>query len=92
MLRSLEEPETLDVLGLGAVRDAFSEMLSPGTSTIQTRLRPSTGIGSNRCFKSVHPARVDELRPESLDLLRPDVLGQVDTLYAFDDCSVPDLI
>ena len=39
MLRSLEEPETLDVLGLGAVRDAFSEMLSPGTSTIQTRLR-----------------------------------------------------
>ena len=39
LLRSLEEPETLDVLGLGAVRDAFSEMLSPGTSTIQTRLR-----------------------------------------------------
>ena len=39
MLRSLEEPETLDVLGLGAVRDAFSEMLSPGTSTIQARLR-----------------------------------------------------
>ena len=39
MLRSLEEPETLDVLGLGAVRDAFSEMLCPGTSTIQTRLR-----------------------------------------------------
>ena len=39
LLRSLEEPGTLDVLGLGAVRDAFSEMLSPGTSTIQTRLR-----------------------------------------------------
>ena len=39
MLRSLEEPDTLDVLGLGAVRDAFSDMLSPGTSTVQTRLR-----------------------------------------------------
>lgn len=39
LLRSLEEPSTLDVLGLGTVRDAFSEMLSPGTSTIQTRLR-----------------------------------------------------
>ena len=38
-LRALEEPATLDVLGLGVVRDAFSEMLSPGTSTIQTRLR-----------------------------------------------------
>ena len=30
---------TLDPLGLGSVRDAFSAMLSPGTSTIQTRLR-----------------------------------------------------
>ena len=39
LLRSLEEPTTLDVLGLGTIRDAFSEMLSPGTSTIQTRLR-----------------------------------------------------
>lgn len=39
LLRSLEEPGTLDALGLGAVRDAFSSMLSPGTSTIQTRLR-----------------------------------------------------
>lgn len=39
LLRSLEEPGTLDALGLGSVRDAFSAMLSPGTSTIQTRLR-----------------------------------------------------
>ena len=39
LLRSLEEPSTLDVLGLGTVRDAFSDLLSPGTSTVQTRLR-----------------------------------------------------
>ena len=39
LLRSLEEPGTLDPLGLGSVRDAFAWMLSPGTSTIQTRLR-----------------------------------------------------
>ena len=39
LLRSLEEPGTLDALGLGSVRDAFSSILSPGTSTIQTRLR-----------------------------------------------------
>ena len=39
LLRSLEEPGTLDALGLGSVRDAFSSLLSPGTSTIQTRLR-----------------------------------------------------
>ena len=39
LLRSLEEPGTLDELGLGTVRDAFSELLSPGTSTVHTRLR-----------------------------------------------------
>lgn len=39
LLRSLEEPGTLDELGLGTVRDAFSDLLSPGTSTVQTRLR-----------------------------------------------------
>ena len=39
LLRALQEPATLDVLGLGSVRDAFSEMLHPGTSYVQTRLR-----------------------------------------------------
>ena len=39
LIRALEEPATLDNLGLGAVRDAFSAQLSPGTSTLQTRLR-----------------------------------------------------
>ena len=39
LLRSLQEPSTLDVLGLGTIRDALADMLSPGTSTVQTRLR-----------------------------------------------------
>ena len=39
LLKSLEEPSTLDVLGLGSIRDAFADMLTPGTSTVQTRLR-----------------------------------------------------
>ena len=39
LLRSLQEPTTLDVLGLGSIRDAFSQMLHPGTSYIQTKLR-----------------------------------------------------
>ena len=39
LLRSLEAPSTLDVLGLGTIRDAFADMLSPGTSTVHTRLR-----------------------------------------------------
>lgn len=39
LLRAFEEPGTLDPIGLGSIRDAFSELLSPGTSTVQTRLR-----------------------------------------------------
>jgi hypothetical protein len=35
----LREPSTVDELGLGAVRDAFADLLVPGTSTIQTRAR-----------------------------------------------------
>lgn len=31
------ERETVDELGIGSVRDAFSDLLFPGTSTIQTR-------------------------------------------------------
>ena len=39
LIRALQEPGTLDPLGLGSVRDAFSDLLAPGVSTIQTRLR-----------------------------------------------------
>ena len=38
-IRALEEPSTLDPLGLGSIRDAFSDLIAPGTSTIHTRLR-----------------------------------------------------
>src|SRR5512138_1064172 len=33
------DDETRDELGLGTIRDAFSDLLFPGTSTIQTRAR-----------------------------------------------------
>lgn len=39
LLRAFEEPGTLDPLGFGAIRDVFSNLFAPGTSTIQTRLR-----------------------------------------------------
>jgi hypothetical protein len=39
VLALFEERETRDELGLGAIRDSFSDHLFPGTSTIQTRLR-----------------------------------------------------
>lgn len=39
LMRALSEPGTFDPLGLGFVRDGFSDLLAPGVSTIQTRLR-----------------------------------------------------
>jgi hypothetical protein len=38
-LALFQESETRDELGLGTLRDAFSDALFPGTSTIQTRLK-----------------------------------------------------
>ncbi len=39
ILALFQEKESRDELGLGSIRDAFSDQLFPGTSTIQTRLR-----------------------------------------------------
>ena len=39
IIRMFEEPGTRDELGIGPLRDAFSELLFPGTSVIQTRAR-----------------------------------------------------
>jgi len=39
VVRLFQEQETLDELGVGTIRDAFSDHFFPGTSTIQTRAR-----------------------------------------------------
>jgi len=39
ILALFQERDSRDELGLGAIRDSFSDQLFPGTSTIQTRLR-----------------------------------------------------
>lgn len=39
ILALFQERGTQDQLGLGGIRDAFADLLFPGTSTIQTRLR-----------------------------------------------------
>lgn len=39
LISLFSERETRDELGLGAVRDAFADLLFPGTSTLQTRAR-----------------------------------------------------
>ena len=39
ILALFQEEGTRDQLGLGGIRDSLSDLLFPGTSTIQTRLR-----------------------------------------------------
>src|SRR5215208_3574696 len=39
VIHLFQEKDTRDELGIGTVRDAFADMLFPGTSTIQTRAR-----------------------------------------------------
>ncbi|MTH59994.1 DUF6361 family protein [Paracoccus litorisediminis] len=39
LIGALSDSEARDELGLGAIRDGFSDLLFPGTSTVQTRLR-----------------------------------------------------
>ncbi len=77
LLRSLEEPATLDVLGLGTVRDAFSDMLAPGTSTVQTRLRYFIFLSwifqhleAKRAPPAEHARRLREAEVKLIDCLR----------------------
>ena len=39
VIRLLDEPGTVDNIGIGGIRDAFSDLLFPGTSVVQTRAR-----------------------------------------------------
>ena len=39
ILSLFQEKESRDELGIGSIRDSLSDLLFPGTSTIQTRLR-----------------------------------------------------
>lgn len=39
IIQLFQEKESRDELGLGAIRDRFADLLFPGTSTLQTRLR-----------------------------------------------------
>ncbi len=39
VIKMFQESDTRDELGIGTIRDTFSELLFPGTSTIQTRVK-----------------------------------------------------
>lgn len=75
VLDLFSEQGTVDEMGLGTLRDALSEALFPGTSTIQTRLRYVLfvpWIYRQLESRKVAAASVpDQLRKAELDLIGP---------------------
>lgn len=58
VLAMLSEPGTLDELGIGQIRDAYSDALFPGISTIQTRAKYYITIPRIiRDFQALPPSR-----------------------------------
>ena len=86
ILALFEERETRDELGLGAIRDSFSDHLFPGTSTIQTRLRYLFFIPwiYQRLEKQRAPSREIAAKARKLEiaLLEP-LLAQADNAGVF---------
>jgi hypothetical protein len=77
MLRALDEPGMLDPLGLGGLRDAFSALLNPGTSTVHTKLRYFiflpwifTGIERDRIAPSAFTNTLKQREAELIECLR----------------------
>jgi len=70
ILALFQEKGTQDQLGLGGIRDSFSDLLFPGTSTIQTRLRYFLFIPW--IYQSLEekevPSRAIETRARSMEL------------------------
>lgn len=75
VLDLFKEPGTIDEMGLGRLRDAISDALFPGTSTIQTRLRYVLFVPW--IYRQLETRRVTasnvsaQLRKVELDLIGP---------------------
>ena len=82
VLNLFNEQGTVDEMGLGTLRDALSEALFPGTSTIQTRLRYVLFVPW--IYRQMEARRVDAsgvsalLRKAELDLIGP-LAGNTDS-------------
>ena len=72
VINLLSEPEAIDELGIGVVRDGFSDIFFPGTSTIQTRakyflivphllyeLEHTKGITAEKMIHMLHEQELD---------------------------------
>lgn len=68
LVSALNEPGTLDELGIGTIRDTFADALFPGTSTIQTRARYFLFIPWILQMVERRPTSDPELRARQLQL------------------------
>ena len=72
VIHLLSEPEAVDELGIGIIRDSFSDIFFPGTSTIQTRakyflltpyllseLERTKGMTPDKMIKLLHERELD---------------------------------
>lgn len=78
VLRQLTEPGAVDELGIGTIRDGFSDILFPGTSTIQTRAKylfivPYICLKLERGGKLSPRQFIETLEQNELDLI--DILA-----------------
>ena len=76
LVSALNEPGTLDELGIGSIRDTIADTLFPGTSTIQTRARYFLFIPWILQMVEAIPARSAEDRARQLQLQLCDALDK----------------
>ena len=76
LVSALNEPGTLDELGIGSVRDTIADLLFPGTSTIQTRARYFLFIPWILQSVEQGPGRQAEIAARQLQLQVCEALSQ----------------
>ena len=76
LVSALNEPGTLDELGIGSIRDTIADFLFPGTSTIQTRARYFLFIPWILQMVEAQPSRRAEQNARQLQLQLCDALDR----------------
>lgn len=81
VIKLLSETGTMDEIGVGVVRDAFSEILFPGTTTVQTRAKYFLivpYIFNDLVHKEVEnpKALIESLHEKELELIDKKSLGE----------------
>jgi hypothetical protein len=96
MLRLFEEKESRDELGIGQVRDAFSDLLFPGTSVLLTRARyfliiPWCAQHADKTAHHRRPQTLDMVERRALVALKAAAPGEPGIIGAYAGTAVKNL-